>query len=61
MAEQGFSMAKAMNAEVILLHVIPEQPLYYSNYSYMRELRVDFIGNLEDSTQEFLDQTKKTP
>ena len=58
-AEQGFSMAQAMNAETILLHVISEQPVYYSEYSYMRELRVDFIGNLEDSTQKFLDKTKK--
>ena len=58
-AEQGFSMAKAMNAEVILLHVISEQLVYYSEYSYMRELRVNFTGDLEDSTQKFLDITKK--
>ena len=58
-AEQGFSMAQAMNAETILLHIISEQPVYYSEYSYMRELRVDFFGNLEDSTQKFLDKTKK--
>ena len=58
-AEMGFSMANAMNAEVILLHVISEQPIYYSSYAYMRELRVDFFGNLEDSTQKFLDKTKK--
>jgi len=58
-AEQGFSMAQAMNAEVILLHVISEQPVYYSEYSYMRDLQVDFTGDLEDSTQRFLDKTKK--
>jgi len=58
-AEQGFAMAKAMNAEVILLHVISEQPVYYSSYAYMRELQVDFTGDLEDSTQRFLDKTKK--
>ena len=57
-AEQGFSMAQAMNAETILLHVISEQPVYYSGYAYMRELRVDFYDNLEDSTQKFLDKTK---
>ena len=28
-AEVGFSMAKAMNAETVLLHVISEQPVYY--------------------------------
>jgi nucleotide-binding universal stress UspA family protein len=58
-AEQGFSMAQAMNAEVILLHVIYEQPVYYSEYSYMHELHVDYTGNLEDSAQRFLDKTKK--
>ena len=58
-AEKGFSMAKTMNAEVILLHVISEQPVYYSSYAYMRELQVDFSGNLEESTQRFLEKTKK--
>ncbi len=32
-AEVGFSMAKAMNAEVTLLHVISD-PLYYSSIEY---------------------------
>ena len=58
-AEVGFSMAKAMNAETILLHVISEQSVYYSTYTYMRELRVDILGDLKKSTQEFLDKTKK--
>lgn len=58
-AEQGFSIAKAMNAEVILLHVISEQPVYYSSYSYMREWRVDMLGDLEKSVREFLEKAKK--
>ena len=58
-AEKGFAMAKAMNAEVVLLHVIYEQPIYYSSYAYMRELGVDYTVNLEDSTKKFLDKTKK--
>ncbi len=32
-AEEGFSMAKAMNAEVTLLHVISD-PVYYSSEEY---------------------------
>ena len=32
-AEVGFSMAKAMKAEVILLHVISD-PVYYSTVEY---------------------------
>jgi nucleotide-binding universal stress UspA family protein len=58
-AEAGFSMAKAMNAETILLHVISEQPVYYSSYTYMRELKVDILKDLKKSTQDFLDKTKK--
>jgi len=61
-AEQGFSMAQAMNAEVILLHVVFEQPIYYSGYTFMPELpelRVDITGSLEESTQKFLAKTKK--
>ena len=57
-AEVGFSMAKAMNAETVLLHVISEQPVYYSAYTYMRELRVDIIGDLKKSIQKFLDKSK---
>jgi len=58
-AETGFSMATAMNAETILMHVISEQPVYYSAYTYMRELRVDILGDLKISTQDFLNKTKK--
>ncbi len=58
-AECGFALAKAMNAETILLHVISERPVYYSAYNYMRELQVDIIGDLKISTQAFLDKSKK--
>jgi nucleotide-binding universal stress UspA family protein len=58
-AEKGFSMAKALNAETILMHVISEHAVYYSGYSYMRELEVDVTEGLRISTQEFLDKLKK--
>ena len=58
-AEVGFSIAKAMNAEIILLHVISEQIVYYSSYTSMQELKVDVMGDLKKSTQKFLDKTKK--
>ena len=58
-AEQGFAIAKAMKAKIILLHVIFEQPIYYSSYTYMRELKVDIKDDLKKSTQEFLNKTKK--
>lgn len=58
-AEAGYSMAKAMNADTVILHVISEQPVYYSSYTYMRELKVDILSDLKKSTQEFLDKTKR--
>ncbi len=58
-AEVGFSMAQAMNAETILLHVISEQPVYYSAYTYMRELRVDIMGDLKEAIRKFLAKAKK--
>ena len=58
-AEKGFSMAQAMNAETILLHVIAEQPVYYTGYAYMRELQIEISPDVRKSTQDFLDKIKK--
>jgi nucleotide-binding universal stress UspA family protein len=58
-AEEGFSMAQAMHAETILLHVISELPVYYSEYTNVHEFRVDVIGDLKTVTQKFLDKVKK--
>ena len=58
-AVQGFAMAKAMNAKVVLLHVISEKPAYYSAYTYTREWQVDIIGDLRKAIQKFLDKAKK--
>ena len=68
-AETGFSLAKAMGAEVTLLHVISD-PVYYSsasfspimgfngypNYEYMEP---DIITKLKSASIDFLEQTKK--
>lgn len=59
-SKKGFTIAKTMNAKVILLHVISEQRVYYSSYAYMSELWVNFIGNLEYSTQNFLIKQRNT-
>ena len=58
-AEVGFSMAQAMKAEAVLLHVVSEQPVYYDSYMYMTELRVDILEDLKKTTNNFLDKTKK--
>ena len=68
-AEVGFSMAKAMNAEVILLHVISD-PVYYSTTEYSpimgfngymetAQLQLNSDGALKKATQHFLNKSKK--
>src|SRR5450756_2439556 len=67
-AEVGFSLAKAMNAEVILLHVISD-PVYYSSAEYspimgfdifmeMVPLQLDSVEGLKKASQHFLDKSK---
>ena len=58
-AEEGFALAQALNAETILLHVVSELPVYYSAYNYAHEFRVDMLDDLKVSTQKFLDKVKK--
>ena len=68
-AEVGFSMAKSMKAEVILLHVISD-PMYYSSTEYspimgfngymdMGTLQLDSIDGLKKASQHFLDKSKQ--
>jgi len=67
-AEEGFSMAKAMNAEVILLHVIADQG-YYSTLEYspimgfngnmdMGPFQINSLEGLKHASQKFLDKSK---
>ena len=67
-AEAGHALAKAMNAEVYLMHVISD-PVYYSSTAYspimgfsgyvdLDPLRNDFMKSLLQSSQDFLTQTK---
>jgi nucleotide-binding universal stress UspA family protein len=57
-AELGFEIATAMNAEIVLLHVISEEPVYYSDYAYVHELQLDYTNNIEHLTQKFLEKAK---
>jgi len=68
-AEAGYALAKAMVAEVILLHVIAD-PAYYSSTAYspvmgfggfvdMDFLQPDIIDSLKKSSQDFLDKSKE--
>ncbi|MHB8336080.1 MAG: universal stress protein [Ignavibacteriaceae bacterium] len=69
-AEIGFSMAKAMKAEVKLLHVILD-PVYYSSQEYspimgmtftsytnMDLLQLETVEGLKKASQLFLDKAK---
>ena len=67
-AEEGFSMAKAMNAEVTLLHVISD-PLYYfsdefspimgfKGYMDFGPLKAVTVDGLKKASLSFLDKTK---
>ena len=57
-AKIGFSMAKNMKAEVILLHVISNPVLYYSSYLAMVPQQIQIGGDLKAISQKFLDKTK---
>jgi nucleotide-binding universal stress UspA family protein len=68
-AETGFSMAKSMSAEVILLHVISD-PMYYSsteyspimgfsNYIDVSEIQLNSVDGLKKASQYFLDKLKQ--
>jgi nucleotide-binding universal stress UspA family protein len=67
-AEEGFSMAKAMNAEITLLHVISD-PIYYSSTDYSpimgfggfmetNQLQMNNVDSLNKATMHFLDKTR---
>lgn len=55
-AESGFAMAKAMNAEVVLLHVIAE-PVYYSSLLYSPIM--GYIGNMDQIQMDNNDDLRK--
>ncbi len=67
-AEEGFSMAKAMNAEVILLHVIADQGYYstleyspimgFTGYMDMGPFQVNSLEGLKYASQQYLDKSK---
>ncbi len=68
-AEAGFSMAKSMNAEVILLHVITDPALYFTSgyspimgfngYLDIGPLQLDSIKRLKDASLQYLNKSKQ--
>ena len=57
-AKVGFAMARDMNAEVILLHVISNPVLYYSSYMVVAPVQINSVDDLKEVSQKFLDKTK---
>lgn len=68
-AETGFSLAKSMNAEVVLLHVITDPVLYnsmeyspimgFSGYLDVSPVQLDSIQGLRDASLEYLNKTRQ--
>jgi nucleotide-binding universal stress UspA family protein len=67
-AESGYSIARAMNAEVILIHVISD-PVYYSSMEYSPimgfngfmesgQWQLDSVSSLKKATLHFLDKSR---
>lgn len=67
-AEVGFAMAKAMNAEIILLHVMSD-PVYYSSTGYdpvmgftgfmdLGPMQLNINDGLKKASHQFLDKSK---
>lgn len=68
-AEQGFSLAKTMGAEVILLHVSTDAAYYtsteyspimgFSGYMDVSQILLGTVDGLKSASQHFLDKTKQ--
>jgi len=46
-AEEGYALAKAMNAQAILLHVLHERPNYYIDSPSVYEMHIGYIEDLK--------------
>ena len=68
-AETGYAIAKSMNAEVILLHVLSDAVFYsasmydpimgFGGFGNVDFMQSNIIDNLKKTAQEFLDKSKK--
>jgi len=60
-ADVGFSMAKEMGAEVILLHIIMNLMTYSLTYLKMGSLKLKSLSDLKEASQEFMELPKQCP
>ena len=57
-SEVGFTFAKAMNAEIVLVHVIVDLVAYSLTYLNMGPLQLESVMELKDASEQFLQKTK---
>jgi nucleotide-binding universal stress UspA family protein len=57
-AEVGFTFANAMNAEVILIHVVVDLVAYSLTYLNLGPMQLDTVTELKDASEQFLQKTK---
>ena len=68
-AETGYALAKAMNAAVILLHVVSEAAYYsslnyspimgYEGFNNLDMISMENVGELRKAAQDYLDKSKQ--
>lgn len=68
-AEVGYSLAKSMNAEVTLLHVVADYTYYssldyspimgFDSFSNLGVLQTNTVVELQNAAQDYLEKTKK--
>jgi len=56
--DEGFKMAKAMGAEVILLHVLINMMTYTLSYLKLSLLKLESVEDLKIASKEFINKTK---
>lgn len=67
-AEAGYELAKSMNAQVILLHVVADYTYYssldyspimgFDQFSNLGTVQLDSVKELENAAHDYLEQTK---
>lgn len=58
-AEEGFIIAKAMHAQVFLVHVIEDLVTYSLTYLNMGPLQLESVMDLTDASMQLLEKTKQ--
>lgn len=68
-AKKGYELAKSMNAEVILLHVVADYTYYssldyspimgFDSFSNLGVLQTNTVAELQNAANDYLDKTKR--